>query len=95
MKLEFARNIFQKSSRIKFHENPKAELLNVHGRKDRWTLRSLIVAFRNFTNMSKKDTQLFYTAVMNLIQVFVHTKQFKASLRNSARRHLLAINTLV
>ena len=49
--LEFSWQIFEKSSNIKFHENPlvRTELFYADGRTDRRTdMTKLIVAFRNF-----------------------------------------------
>jgi hypothetical protein len=42
MKLEFSREIFEKSSHIKFHDNSQmiAELFHAYGRTDGQTLRS-------------------------------------------------------
>jgi hypothetical protein len=51
-KLEFFRQIFEKYSNIKSHENPSvgAELFSADGRTD---MSKLIVAFRNFLNSPK------------------------------------------
>jgi hypothetical protein len=50
-KLEFCRQIFVKSSNIKFHENPSSGSRDVpRGRTD---MTKLIVTFRNFANASK------------------------------------------
>jgi hypothetical protein len=55
MKLEFSRQIFEKSSNIKFHENPSSggggELFHTDGQTTDMT--KLIVAFRNFANAPK------------------------------------------
>jgi len=48
-KLEFFRQIFEKSSKIKFHENPSS------GSRVGRTDKKLIVAFRNLGNAPKKD----------------------------------------
>jgi len=52
MKLEFSRQIFKKSSNIKFHKNPSSGGRVVPcGRTDGQTdMTKLIVAFRNFAN---------------------------------------------
>jgi hypothetical protein len=57
MKLEFSRQIFEKSSNIKFHENPSSEsrvvqCLWTDGRTD---ITKLVVAFRNFVKAPKKE----------------------------------------
>jgi len=53
MKLEFSREIFEKSSNIKFHENPSSgSRAAPYGRTD---MTNLIVAFRNFANVPKND----------------------------------------
>ena len=55
MKLEFSRQIFEKYSNIKFHENPFIGSRVVPcGRTD---ITKLIVAFRNFTNAPKKRSE--------------------------------------
>ena len=52
MKLEFSRLIFEKSSNIKFHENPLSGSRAVPcGRTD---MTKLMVAFRNFANAPEK-----------------------------------------
>jgi len=50
MKLEFSRQIFEKSSAIKFHENPFSESRVVpFGQTDKYPdVTKLIVAFRSF-----------------------------------------------
>jgi hypothetical protein len=53
IKLEFSRQIFEKSSNIKFHENPSSvggELFHADRQTD---AMKLIVAFRNFANAPK------------------------------------------
>jgi len=57
MKIEFSRQIFEKSSTTKFNENPFVgnELFHV----DRWAdMTKLIAAFRNFVN-APKNYQVF------------------------------------
>jgi hypothetical protein len=49
MKIVFSRQIFEKSSNIKFHENP-FELFHADGRTD---MRKLIVALRDFADAPK------------------------------------------
>ena len=50
MKLELSRQIFEKYSSIKFHENPSSESRVPCGRTD---ITKHIVAFRNFSNGPK------------------------------------------
>jgi len=56
MKLEISRHIFEKSSNIKFHENPSSGSRVVPcGQTDRQTgITKLTVAVRNFVNVPKK-----------------------------------------
>jgi hypothetical protein len=52
MKLVFSRQIFEKYSKIKFHENPSSGSTVI--RADRQTdMTELIVAFRNFAKARK------------------------------------------
>jgi hypothetical protein len=59
MKIEFSRQIFEKCSNTKFHENPSSGSIVVpcrrtEGRTDRQTdMAKLTVAFRNFANVPK------------------------------------------
>ena len=54
MKLEFSRQIFEKSSDIKFNKNPVgAELFHADRRQADMT--KLIVAFRSFANAPEKE----------------------------------------
>jgi hypothetical protein len=60
MKLEFSRQIVEKSITVKFNRSPSVgvELFhaNRHGRTDgRKDMTKLIVAFRNFANVPKKQ----------------------------------------
>jgi hypothetical protein len=57
MILEFSRQIFEKSSNIKFHENPYSGSRVVpSGRTDRQTdMTKLIIAFRNFEKALKHE----------------------------------------
>jgi len=57
MKLEFSRQIFEKSSSIKFHGNPSNGSRVVPcGRTDgRTDMTTLIVGFRNFANAPKNQ----------------------------------------
>jgi len=61
MKLEFSRQIFEKFSNIKFHENPSNERrIFTWGRTD---TTKLIVAFRNSGNalkINKEEIQRLY-----------------------------------
>ena len=51
MKLEFSQSMFEKSSNIKFHENPSGNSRVVpRGRTD---MTKLKVVFRNFANATK------------------------------------------
>jgi hypothetical protein len=54
MKLEFFRQIFEKYSNIKFHEDPSS------GTDRRTDVTKLIVAFRNFAKASKNDIHISY-----------------------------------
>ena len=48
MKLEFCRQIFEKSSDVKVHENPTSgSLVGTCGQTE---IKKLVVAFRNFAN---------------------------------------------
>jgi len=60
MKLEFSRQIFEKSSNIKFHENLSSGSRVVPcGRTDRRTdMAKLIVAFRNFAKAPRNQQGL-------------------------------------
>ena len=53
MKLEFSRQIFEKSSNIKFHENPSSGSRVVPC--GRTYMTKLIVAFRNFASALQKE----------------------------------------
>ena len=64
MKLKFTRQIFEKYSNIKFHENPSSGSLDVqfvrtrgHRRAEggRTDMTKVIVAFRNFVNAHKNQ----------------------------------------
>jgi len=52
MKLEFSRQIFEKYSNIKFHENPSSVSRVVPYKRTDMT--KLIFAFRNFANAHKE-----------------------------------------
>jgi len=69
MKLEISRHILEKSANIKFHENPSnGNRVVPRGRKNRRTdMTKLIVAFRNFANAPKNETESF---------VWYHTAYF-------------------
>jgi hypothetical protein len=54
MKLEFSRQIFEKSSDNRFHQNPSSgSRVFPRGQTDGRTDMKLIVAFRNFANAPK------------------------------------------
>jgi len=53
MKLEFSRQIFEKYSNIKFHENPSSGSRVFHADR-RTDMTKLTVAFRNFANEPKR-----------------------------------------
>jgi hypothetical protein len=54
MKLSFSRQIFEKGTGIKFHQNPSSLIRVVsRGRTDRRTDMKLIVAFCNFSKALK------------------------------------------
>jgi hypothetical protein len=52
MKLEFSRQIFEKPSNIKFHQNPSSGSRVVTYRR-MMDMTKLIVAVRSFANMTK------------------------------------------
>jgi hypothetical protein len=55
MKIEFFRHIFEKYSKVKFHENPYSGSRDFH--TEEWTDRTnLIVSFRNLANAPKHTT---------------------------------------
>jgi hypothetical protein len=57
MKLEFSRQIFEKSTNIRFHENLSSERrVDTCGQTD---IMKLIVAFRNFAKVPKEEEPLF------------------------------------
>jgi len=54
MKIEISQKIFEKSSNISFHENPKSDSRVAPCATNRKTdMKKLIVAFRNFENAPK------------------------------------------
>jgi len=54
-KCEFCRQIFEKSSNIKFHENPSSGSGQTEGQMDGQTIMTnLIVTFHNFSNAPNK-----------------------------------------
>jgi hypothetical protein len=59
MKLEFSRQIFEKASNIKFHQNPSTGSRVVPSRQKhpQTDMTILTVAFRNFANAPKKDAR--------------------------------------
>jgi hypothetical protein len=61
MKLGFSRQAFEKSSNIKFHENPSSWSRVVpRGQTDGWTdMMKLIDAFRNFAKAPKNAQKIF------------------------------------
>jgi hypothetical protein len=71
MKLEFSRQIFEKSLNIKFRKNPSSESRVVPcGRKHvdgQTDMRILIVAFRNFANATK-------TSYITVMPIFILTE---------------------
>jgi hypothetical protein len=77
MTLEFSWQIFEKSSEIKFHENPlvRAELFHAGGRTD---MTKLTVAFRNFANESMETRGNITTVGRNRISNWAR-KTFKSS----------------
>ena len=55
MKTEFSRQILEKYSNIKFHENPSSRVVP-SGKKDvQRDMKKLTVAFRNFANAPKNS----------------------------------------
>ena len=61
MKLEFSRHIFEKYSKIKFHENPTSGNRVVRrGQSDgRTDMAKLIVAFSNFAKVPNKNSPMW------------------------------------
>ena len=83
MKLEFSRKVFEKYSRIKFHENPSSgDRVVPCGRTD---MTKLIVAFSNFANAHKKTTstnnstllKTFSTSMKHIDAEFFHVPSAK------------------
>jgi hypothetical protein len=77
IKLEFSRQIVEKSSNIKFHENPSSGCQIVScGHKAEKT--KLTVAFRNFANAPKNGSQLtvlqLYNKKAGLENIYKQTK---------------------
>jgi hypothetical protein len=67
MKLEFSKQIFEKVSNIKFHQNPYSGSRVVPCRRtDGQTDMELIVAFRNFANAPKNLTHREQFASLSL-----------------------------
>ena len=91
MKLEHSRQIFEKYSSIKFHENPFSGSRVVpsgrrDGRIDRNTdTRKAIAAFPNFAKAPKND----YTKQL----LMVHQRTHSAVLREIRRPHTTVVTT--
>ena len=67
MKLEFSRQIFEKSSNIKFRENPSIWELRCSILTDRRTdMTKLVVPFRNFANAPKNKCMQFKEPVYGI-----------------------------
>ena len=71
MKLEFSRQIFEKYSNIKFHENPSIWDLRCSILRDRRTdgrtdMTKLVVPFRNFANAPKTKCMQFKEPVYGI-----------------------------
>ena len=66
MKLEFSRQISEKYSNIKFHENPSSgSRVDPCGQTDERTdMTKLLVAFSNFANSPKKLVDELYCYVL-------------------------------
>jgi len=78
MKLEFQRQIFEKYSKIKFHENPSSGSRVVPwGRAD---ITTLIVAFRSFANAptNAKQQNCPFVKTLNATFLYCPTISFKA-----------------
>jgi hypothetical protein len=58
MKVEFSRQLFEKSSNIKLHENPSRG--NRVVRCERTDMMKLVVAVRSFANAPKNRTKIMY-----------------------------------
>jgi len=59
MKLEFSREILEKHSNVKFHENPSSGSRVCSMRTEGRTDMKLIVTFRNFANATKKISEFY------------------------------------
>jgi hypothetical protein len=70
MKLEFSRQIFEKSSSITFHQNPSSGSRVVPCRQMDTT--KLIVAFRNFANVPNETANLIYRSFQKHENDFVY-----------------------
>ena len=91
MKLEFSRQIFEKSLNIKFHENSASgELrcsMRTDGRTDRQTdMTKLIVAFRNFANATTTYVIGVFSSGIYFIPGFIIIDQLIQKLRLMDRR---------
>jgi hypothetical protein len=67
IKHEFYREIFEKYSNMKFHENPSSGNSVISMRTDRQTIMAgLIVAFRSFANAPKNEAIIVSTCVQQV-----------------------------
>jgi hypothetical protein len=74
MKLEFPRQIFEKSSNIKFHENPlETELFHADEQTD---MTKLTVPFRNFANATNNISRFFLFHCNNTSQCKIPTEMY-------------------
>ena len=59
MELKFSRQLFEKYTDIKFHENPSSGSRVLCGRIVQTDMKKLTVAFRTFTKTSKRGPKMF------------------------------------
>ena len=86
-KLEFSRQILEKYSNIKFHENPSNWEQSFSMRTDRQTdMTKLIVTFRNFAQATADTHIKSQNAIQNtiLVQFFLSFLVRNFSLKNSS-----------
>jgi hypothetical protein len=91
IKIEFSRQIFEKYSNMKFHENPSSGNRVLCGRADGQTdMMKLTVAFRNFANALQNDWRNYkrtkvwmrsnWPKLVSLACLFNHFHEAKCSL---------------
>jgi hypothetical protein len=84
MRLEFSRQIFEKYSDVKFHENPSSgrpavPRIRAHGCRDR---QDEAVTFRNFANAPSKRKKILNSMVASISRVwgYVHPPSSAATI---------------